>query len=140
MHVVILSTPPDLSAYLVEIFRTWGLPLCKVIEPEALPTLSPSDAPVVVCPASTAIQHYTESLIAYARRGGRVVCFLPGGALAAAAGLESEGEKEVPLRLRGSPGNFFQSSGVQRHTGTPPQSGGWPTFLTPDAMKARASG
>ena len=40
------------------------------------------------------------SLVDFARRGGTVICFLPEGPLAEAAGLVYEGEKDVPLRLR----------------------------------------
>lgn len=100
MHVAILSNSPDLSAYLGEMFKTWGLPLYTFVEPHLLPTLSPTTAPVLVCPASENVSHHVESLIAYARRGGRVICFNPKDTLASVAGLESEGEKEVPLRLR----------------------------------------
>ena len=106
MRVVICSSPPDLSAYLVEMLKTWGLALYEVAKPDVLPDLDPVDAPVVICPASE-IQPtnlirglHGEALIAYARRGGTVICFLPEGTLATAAGLENKGEKEVPLRLR----------------------------------------
>ena len=100
MRVIICSNPPDLSAYLAEMLKTWGLALYEVVKPDVLPDLDPGDAPVVICPASEGVQRYVDALIAYARRGGTVICFLPDGALATAAGLENEGEKEVPLRLR----------------------------------------
>jgi len=52
MRVVICSSPPDLSAYLVEMLKTWGLALYEVAKPDVLPDLDPVDAPVVICPAS----------------------------------------------------------------------------------------
>ncbi|MBA7686419.1 hypothetical protein ES703_94866 [subsurface metagenome] len=100
MRIVILSNPPDFSAYLSEMLKTWGLALYEGVNPDVLPALDPMDAPVVICPASEGVRRYAASLIAYARRGGTVICFLPEGALARAAGLENEGEKELPLRLR----------------------------------------
>ena len=100
MRVIICSNPPDLSAYLAEMLKTWGLALYEVVKPDVLPDLDPGDAPVVICPASKGIERQAEALSAYARRGGTVICFLPDGALATAAGLENEGKKEVPLRLR----------------------------------------
>ena len=96
MRVAILSDRPDLSAYLVEIFNTWGLVLYEVMGPDRISELEPEDTPVVVCLASRG----GRSLIDFARRGGTVICFLPEGPLSEAAGLVCEGEKEVPLRLR----------------------------------------
>ena len=96
MRVAILSDGPDLSAYLAEIFNTWGLVLYEVMGPERISELDLEDTPVVVCPAS----RDSRSLIDFARRGGTVICFLPEGSLAEASGLVYEGKKEVPLRLR----------------------------------------
>ncbi len=96
MRVGILSDGPDLSAYLDEIFNTWGLVLCEMVGPDRISELDPEDVPVVVCPASQS----SCSLVDFARRGGIVICFLPEGTLAEAAGLVYEGEKEAPLRLR----------------------------------------
>lgn len=101
MRLVLLSRPGDLSAYLGEMLSAWGLPLYEILPADALSTQDPADAPVAVCPAweEESLRH-TEALLAYARRGGTVLCMLPGRKLAAAAGLRSEGEKEGPLRLR----------------------------------------
>ena len=96
MRVGILSDRPDLSAYLAEMFNTWGLVLYEVVGPDQISDLDPEDVPVVVCPASRG----SRSLVDFARRGGTVICFLPEGPLAEAAGLVYEGEKDVPLRLR----------------------------------------
>lgn len=100
MNVMVVSSPPDLSAYIVEMLKTWGLAMVRVVPPEAVSGLDPADAPVVICPASEGARRCEEALVAYARRGGTVLSFLPDGALAAAAGLEREGRKEAPLRLR----------------------------------------
>lgn len=100
MRVVMCSNPPDLSPYLTEMLKTWGLALYEIVHPDALPSLDPANAPVVISPASERDPRYAEALIAYARRGGTVLCFLPDGVLATAAGLENQGEKERPLRLR----------------------------------------
>src|SRR5437867_11990613 len=99
MRVAILSDPPDLSSYLGEIFNAWGLVVYDLIRPDALTALEPA-ATLVVCPASEDADWEADALLAYARRGGTVICFRPGGALAAAAGLTREGPKECPLRLR----------------------------------------
>ena len=96
MRVGILSDGPDLSSYLAEMFNTWGLVLYEMVGPDRISKLDPEDAPVVVCPASQS----SSSLVDFARRGGTVICLLPEGPLAEAAGLVYEGEKETPLRLR----------------------------------------
>ena len=100
MQVAILQSPPDLSAYVGEILKTWGLPLFDFVRPDAVSGLEPATTPVVIVPVCEIRPRDAESLVAYAQRGGMVVSFLPQGALASAAGLKSEGEKEVPLRLR----------------------------------------
>ncbi len=105
MRVAILSNGPDLSPYLEEMFRMWGLVLCEMVGPDQISDMDPEDMPVVVCPASQGSQ----SLVDFARRGGTVICFLPEGPLAEAAGLVYEGEKEVPLRLRIT---AYQASGI----------------------------
>ena len=96
MRVAILSDGPDLSAYLEEMFKMWGLVLCEMVGPDRISELDPEDTPVVVCPASQS----SSALVDFARRGGTVICFLPEGPLVEAAGLVYEGEKDVPLRLR----------------------------------------
>ena len=96
MRIAILSDGPDLSAYLAEMFNTWGLVLYEMLGQDQISELDPEDTPVVVCPASQS----SYSLVDFARRGGTVICFLPEGALAEAAGLVCEGEMEVPLRVR----------------------------------------
>ena len=100
MHVAILADPPDLSSYVAEMFNTWGLVLYQIVAPEKLPHLDPAATPVVVCPASRREESHVDHLLGYARRGGTIVCFEPDGTLAEAAGLEREGEKEIPVRLR----------------------------------------
>lgn len=100
MHVVVVSHPPDLSAYVVEMLKTWGLAVGEFVTPEAVSGLDPSEAPVVICPVSEGVRGCEEALLAYARRGGTVISFLPDPTLAAAAGLERTGRKEGPLRLR----------------------------------------
>lgn len=101
MHLVLLAQPGDFSAYLGEMLHTWGLPLYEIVPAEALTALDPVDVPVVVCPAwEEESLHQTEVLLTYAHRGGSVLCMLPDGELAAAAGLRCAGEKEGPLRIR----------------------------------------
>ncbi len=100
MQIAVVSSPPDLSAYVVEMLKTWGLAMTRTVALEEISGLAPSDAPVVICPAPEDVRGCEEALVAYAGRGGTVVSFLPDGALAAAAGLERRGGKEVPLRLR----------------------------------------
>ena len=99
MRVAIVSDAAGMSGYLGEVLKTWGAPLFDCVEPDAPRGLDPSDTPVVVCPAGADAER-AEDLVDYARRGGAVICFLPGRELAAAAGLRDEGEKETPLRLR----------------------------------------
>ena len=98
IRAAILTDPPDLSAYLAEMLKAWGLPLYDVVQGDELPRMDPGVVPVLVCPAG--VCGSAESILDYAHRGGTVICFLPDGKLAAAAGLTLSGEKEVPLRLR----------------------------------------
>ena len=100
MRVIVCADPPDLGAYVAEMLKTWGLVLYEIVSPGSLSDLDPEDVPVVICPASEGGQRHADALVAYARRGGTVICFTPDGALAAAAGLVPEGEKETPMRLR----------------------------------------
>ena len=100
MRVAILSDPPDLSAYVAEIFATWGLTCAEVIEPGALSALDPRETPVLVAPVAERGGGDEASLVAYAELGGTVICFCPAGELAHAAGLERLGDMEPPLRLR----------------------------------------
>lgn len=100
MKVAILNSQPSLSLYLGEILKTWGLALFEYVEERALAGLTPEDWPVVLCPAAARSANLEEQLVAYAERGGHVICCLPSGELARAAGLERVGEKEGPLRLR----------------------------------------
>lgn len=96
MQIGIMTDRAGLSAYIGEILKTWGLPLFAPVSSDMVPGLDPADIPVLVCPA-----HRDESVLPdYARRGGTVLCFLPGRALARAAGLRIRGAKEPPLRLR----------------------------------------
>jgi len=100
MHTAILSVPGDLSAYVGEILQTWGLAMFARVGPDAVGGLDPAEVPVLVCPASAEADGCAEAIVDFARRGGTAICCLPGGELAAAAGLTSEGSKECPLRLR----------------------------------------
>ena len=100
MRVAILHNAADLSAYVGEILGTWGLPIYDFVEPEALAAVRPDTTPVVIAPASDLSGVSAASLVAYAERGGTLICFLPKGRLAAAAGIASRGPKESPLRLR----------------------------------------
>jgi len=100
MRVAILSGPADLSGYVAEMLKTWGLAMFEMVGAESLGSVDAAEAPVLICPASEAVERHGESLVAFARRGGTVVCCLPAGELAAAAGLRGEGEKDGPLRLR----------------------------------------
>ena len=96
MKIGILTDTSNLSAYIAEILKTWGLSLCTAVCRDRVPTLEPADVPVLVCPAYQDGDQLTD----YARRGGTLLCFLPGRALARAAGLKVRGAKEPPLRLR----------------------------------------
>jgi hypothetical protein len=109
MNVGILRNPSDLSAYLCEILKTWGLALSQFVQPDSLSALDPATMPVLVCPTadqgetippSGQTRPLSASIIDYARRGGTVVCFVPRGELARAAGLENQGAKDGPLCLR----------------------------------------
>ena len=100
MRVALLADAAGLSDYLAEILRAWGLSLFDMTGPDALKNLDPDETRVVICPASRLADQHGAWLAEYAERGGTVVCFTPGGELASAAGVEIEGEKEPPLRLR----------------------------------------
>ena len=67
MRVAILSSPPDLSAYVAEIFKTWGLALFDVVEPDAVADLDPSSTSVAVCPTSESVGRCEDALVSYAR-------------------------------------------------------------------------
>ena len=100
MKIGILANPPDLSNYVAEIFKTWGLVGFDRVRPDQVDTLDPASTPVLVCPASEQNAKMHESLIGFARRGGVLIVFLPTGALADAAGLVPGEPKPTPLRLR----------------------------------------
>ena len=100
MRVVVLSGPLDLSAYITELLHTWGLVCDDTIGPHALPALDPSVVPVAICPTGSDDRDRDAALIDYAHRGGTVICFLPQDILARAAGLDPQGDKEPPQRLR----------------------------------------
>jgi len=105
MKVAILNRQPGLSLYLGEILKTWGSALYDYVEENAIHGLTLEDWPVLICPAAERSARLDEQLVAYAERGGAVICFLPTGELARAASLEHVDERECPLRLRitGSP-------------------------------------
>ena len=100
MCVAILADGPDLSAYVAEILKTWGMALFETIGPEALGSLDPRHTRAVICPASPRTEHLAPQLLHYAECGGTVVCFLPQGQLATAAGLRPMGDKPLPAGLR----------------------------------------
>ena len=100
MCVAILADGPDLSAYVGEILKTWGLALFETVGPDGLAALDPSRTHVVICPASPRTERLAAELLRYAERGGTVVCFLPQGQLASAAGLRPMGDKPLPAVLR----------------------------------------
>jgi hypothetical protein len=102
MRVGILTDPPDLSAYVIEMLSTWGLALCERLRPDSLSNLEPDNIPVIVCPSEDRHKAHSgvPAIIDYVRRGGTAVCFLPSADLACAAGLEPEGQKPGRLQLR----------------------------------------
>jgi hypothetical protein len=99
MHVAILSHPPDFSAYVSEIFRTWGLVLHEILPASDAAVLDPAEFPVVVCPAMTLDAALERRLVAYAERGGTLFAILPEGKLAEVAGVAPIGALKEPLRL-----------------------------------------
>jgi hypothetical protein len=109
MRVGILRHGPDLSLYVGEMLQTWGLTLYDFVDADGLDKLDPAAMPVLLCPTHETGGRDTAALLTYAQRGGTVVCFLPKGELAAAAGLVYQSEKVGPLRLRSS---FYPVSGL----------------------------
>ena len=89
MHIALLNN----QAYLAELLRAWGLRSFRQYE---LSALDPVEMPALVLPAGAA----AEPVLDYARAGGTVICFMPDGALAEAAGLQPRGEKPLPAFLR----------------------------------------
>ncbi len=89
----------DLSAYLDELLRMWGLALSEIVGEEALDRPVPDDVAAVIADGETADAHAT-ALVDYARKGGCVVAFAPEGEFARQAGLEPQGRKESHCRLR----------------------------------------
>ena len=100
MRIAILSDQPDFSCYVAEILKTWGLPLFDYVKPDAVFGLDPAQTPVLIAPASSSQPACTTDIVAYARRGGTAVTFLPGAELATEVGIQRQGDKEPPLRLR----------------------------------------
>jgi hypothetical protein len=98
MRIAILTNAPDLSSYLTEIFKAWGLPLVHTLPAGQADALDPNVYPVAILPAAD--NSPGEALAEYARRGGTAITFLPGESLCSSAGLTSMGVKETPLRLR----------------------------------------
>ena len=81
-----MAAAPGLWAYVLEIPRTWGLPLAREIAPAAA-GLQPDSPPVLVVPAAAATGEHVPALIDYARGGGHAFCFLPGPELRQATRL-----------------------------------------------------
>jgi hypothetical protein len=100
MRIGIVTQAEDLSAYVAEMFKTWGLVGFDFVPLQLVDTLDPGSTPVLVCPASEQGARAHRSLIGFAQRGGTLITFLPTGELADAAGLTHRGRKEPPLRLR----------------------------------------
>jgi hypothetical protein len=100
VNVSILSTGADLSGYIAEILKTWGLPLYDIVEPSAIRDLDPAQTPVLILPASSDLAGCDSDVLAYVRGGGTALAFLPETALAREAGLETTGPKQGHLRLR----------------------------------------
>ncbi|MFH1567709.1 MAG: hypothetical protein ABIL09_06870 [Gemmatimonadota bacterium] len=104
MRLALLDHGPGLSAYIGEILDAWGLACWSAVPAGAVAALDPAEAPVLIVPAGAATGSRPvarpEEVVAFAERGGTVICFLPEGALATAAGIESAAEKPGPLRLR----------------------------------------
>ena len=99
MRVGILRNPPDMSGYVAELLKTWGLALGEMVCPESLPALTPGELPVLIVPAGSS-EKSADLILEYVRRGGAALLMTPQSDLAQAAGLECRGEKETPLRLR----------------------------------------
>ena len=100
MRVAVLQNTPDLSAYLGEMLKTWGLPLYEALAPDKVADLNPAQTPVLICPASTMARATDESVLRYVAQGGTAICMLPSAEVATAAGLEPGEPRDFPLRLR----------------------------------------
>ena len=100
MRVGIFRDPPDLSLYVGEILQTWGLAFHQFVAAADLDGLDPTDVPVLIYPVGKIGVARANILLDFVRRGGSLVCFLPEGQLAEAAGLTYQGNKEGALRLR----------------------------------------
>ncbi len=148
MKIGILTHPPDLSDYVAEIFKTWGLAAFDRIAQEQLDDLAPASTPVLVCPAAERDDRTHEDLIGYARRGGAVVTFLPRDVLADTAGLVYEGAKAAPLRLRlvrypaaGVSGEDFPVVGDAAHYAVRSKAASGIAYLYhPDAFDGESAG
>ena len=148
MRVGILSRAPDLSDYVVEIFKTWGLAAFERIRTDRVAGLDPASTPVLVCAAGERDERTQEDLIGFARRGGTVVTFLPRDKLADAAGLVYQGARSAPLRLRpvrfpaaGVSGEDFPVVGEAGHYIVEPEAGAGIAFLyRPDAYEGESVG
>ena len=148
MKIGILTHPHDLSDYVAEIFKTWGLAAFDRIDTDRLEGLDPASTPVLVCPAAKRDDRTDGFLIDYARRGGAVVTFLPGNMLADAAGLVYEGAKSAPLRLRpvrypaaGVSGEDFPVVGDAGHYAVRSEAASGIAYLyNPDAFEGESVG
>lgn len=100
MTTGIYHNPPDLSLYIAEILKTWGLPYFRLISPADITNCDPDQLPVLVCPADCDYSAIAGPIFDYIERGGQVICIQPATPLATMAGLVCEGHKETPLRLR----------------------------------------
>jgi hypothetical protein len=98
MTISILKNPSGLSSYYREILKSWGVFSCREIDLGKLRNLDPVRSPVLICPSGSVAN--ADPIIAFAEGGGQVVCVLPEGDLAKAAGLKKEKPKKLPLRLR----------------------------------------
>ena len=98
MQIAVIECQPGLSQYVVEIFKTWGAPLCRRIKRDALAALNPTECPVLIIPAGA--DFGVDDCVAYTHRGGTTIAFLPGYQIANQFGMTVGRDKPAPLRLR----------------------------------------
>ncbi|MDY7010357.1 MAG: hypothetical protein SVV80_06330 [Planctomycetota bacterium] len=96
---IVRGEEPDLSAYVDELFRMWGLAMDETVGAESLRQPIPNDVAVIIADGKTADVH-ASALADYARSGGSVIAFAPEGDFARQAGLDPQGRKEGRCRLR----------------------------------------
>ena len=101
MRVGLLDDVPGLSSYTGEILGTWGVLNVSHLQVGQLQGLDPSQTPVLILPAGAdADVGVATASLDYVRRGGSLITCLPGAALAEAAGIKCDTDREGPQRLR----------------------------------------